>query len=81
METGARSTKEELVARVKVVQEEIQQIIVKIGEEDRKEGMRILKGYSAKHFNLDIEFYLASVLGVSHAERFYSKLKAFKDQV
>ena len=63
--------KEEFLAKVQEIQAKISMIMAKIHEEDQKEGVRIVSEHDPNKMKVDLEFYLASVIGMTQGEKFY----------
>jgi len=73
MKSGVPSEKEEKLARIQELQSRIDGLIDKINNEDNKEGARMLQEYNPQKIKIDLEFYLACVLGLAQAEKFFYK--------
>jgi len=73
MKSGVPSEKEEKLARIQELQSRIDGLIDKINNEDNKEGTRMLQEYNPQKIKIDLEFYLACVLGLAQAEKFFYK--------
>lgn len=55
------------------MQANISHLLNRIKEDDQNEGLRIVKGYDSKRARVDLDFYLACVLGVAQAEKLFAR--------